>query len=52
MKRHPHQPLSTEDLAELYVGLKRRIERLEGIVRQIQAEGTRATLDRLTANNT
>jgi hypothetical protein len=39
------KPPDIEDLPELYLDLKLSMERLEGIVRQLQAEGTRATLD-------
>ena len=42
------KPPALEDLPDLYLDLKLNMERLEGIVRQLQAEGTRATLDRLT----
>jgi len=41
------KPPALEDLPELYLDLKLSMERLEGIVRQLQAEGTRATLDRM-----
>jgi hypothetical protein len=47
IKFHP-QPPAPEDLPELYLALKAHVEKLEGMVRQMSAEGTRATLDRPT----
>ena len=44
----PQQALSVEDLEELYLRLKVRVERLEGTVRQFQAEHTRDVLPRPT----
>jgi hypothetical protein len=44
----PQQALSVEDLEELYLRLKVRVERLEGTVRQFQAEHTRDALPRPT----
>ena len=40
----PHEPPSIEDLHELYLRLKAKLESLEGAVRQILAERTRDAL--------
>lgn len=47
MTKSRPKPPALEDLPELYLDMKLSMERLEGIVRQLQAEGTRATLDRM-----
>ena len=39
-------PIALQDLEELYRRLVGRLDRLEGTVRQLLAEGTRDTLDR------
>ena len=46
-KPHPHLP-APEDLPRLYLGLRVRIERLEGNVSQFLAEKTKDTLVRPT----
>jgi hypothetical protein len=40
----PKQPPSVEDLHELYLRLKAKVESMEGTVRQILAERTRDAL--------
>jgi hypothetical protein len=40
--------LSADDLYELYKLLRRRVERIEGLVRQIQSEGAHEALIRPT----
>jgi len=44
----PSPTPSPEDLYELYTSLKQRVDRIDGIVRQLQSEGTRDTLTRPT----
>jgi hypothetical protein len=43
----PYTP-SLEELAELYLRLKARVERMEGMVQQLVAEGKHDTLTRPT----
>jgi hypothetical protein len=44
----PHLPPSIEDLHELFLRLKAKVERLDGTVRQLLAERTRDALPRPT----
>jgi hypothetical protein len=48
MTKHRPPPPVPEDLAELYLDLKRRLEKLEGSVKQLLAEQTQETALRPT----
>ena len=43
-----HNPPALEDLPRLYMQLHERLDRLEGSVKQLQAQASAATLGRLT----
>lgn len=47
IKNHFHPP-APEDLPDLYINLVRRLERLEGTVQQLRAQGNTAIIGRPT----